>query len=74
MKWVLALLVAVMVVSPALVFACPPPAAPDYSGPDVSSGPAPSDPASGGTDGGDEGGDDDIISAPGDISTRDFDL
>jgi hypothetical protein len=69
MKWLLGLLV-VVVLSPALVMACPPPATPDYTGPDVSSGPAPSDPATGGSDG-DEGDadSDDIIDAPGDIST-----
>lgn len=71
MKWLLTLLVAVMVLSPALVFACPPPAAPDYSGPDVSSGPAPSDPATGGSDGDSEGSDDSAATVPGDITVED---
>ncbi len=69
MKWILALLVAVVVLAPAMVMACPPPAAPDYTGPDVSSGPAPTDPATGGSDGDSDGDSDDAIEAPADIDT-----
>lgn len=73
MKVLLGLVVVVVILCPVMAFACPPPAAPDYSGPDVSSGPSPSDPASGGSDG-DGDGTDDSVSAPSDISTRGFTL
>ncbi len=49
--------------------ACPPPSAPDYVGPDVSSGPAPTDPASGGSDTSNDGT---LPVPPAGITTADF--
>ena len=70
MKWMLAILVAVVLLTPAFSFACPPPAAPDYSGPAVGDGPVP--PGSAFTGDGGNTGDGSALPPPGDISTQDF--
>ncbi|MBI3272775.1 MAG: hypothetical protein HYZ53_27560 [Planctomycetes bacterium] len=70
MKWILAILVAVVLLTPALSFACPPPAAPDYSGPAVGDGPIP--PGSAYSGDGNTSGDDGSLPPPGDIRTQDF--
>jgi hypothetical protein len=70
MKWVLGVLVALVILTPALSFACPPPAAPDYSGPAVGDGPVP--PGSAYSGGSGNAGDDGILPPPGDIRTSDY--
>ncbi|MBI5368769.1 MAG: hypothetical protein HZA54_17165 [Planctomycetes bacterium] len=70
MKWALGVLVVVMVLAPTFAFACPPPAAPDYSGPAVGDGPIPPGSAYTGDTG--NSGSDGILPPPGDISTQDF--
>ncbi|MBI3272374.1 MAG: hypothetical protein HYZ53_25505 [Planctomycetes bacterium] len=70
MKWVLGVLVVLVLLTPALSFACPPPAAPDYSGPAVGDGPLPPAGAHGGAVG--SSGNDGFLPPPGDISTTDF--
>lgn len=72
MKWVLGLVVAVVLLSPVFAFACPPPAAPDYSGPSVGDGPVA--PGSAYTGDGGGHGDDGMLPAPGDITTAQFPL
>ncbi|MBI5368647.1 MAG: hypothetical protein HZA54_16545 [Planctomycetes bacterium] len=71
MKWLLGLLAVLLVLTPTLSFACPPPAAPDYSGPEVGDGPLPVGTAHGGVEAS-PGGDDGSLPPPSDISTTDF--